>query len=129
MLLDRAVSLTPDQGPRVQRMLAAAKAHVEAGGVDAAAQLLATLRAGPLDDRQRAQVDLILGDAAAAWPEIGSATDLYLSAARRLEPLDITRARDTYVRALVYADLASGLARGAALAEVARAARAAPARS
>jgi DNA-binding CsgD family transcriptional regulator len=57
---------------------------------------------------------------------MGDATGLYVSAARRLEPIDVRLARDTYVTALVVTQLASDLARGATLVEVAQAARAAP---
>src|SRR4051794_10278096 len=57
--LARATELTPDPGRRGERALAAARATHEAGAPDAALVLLATVEAGPLDEFQRARVDLL----------------------------------------------------------------------
>ena len=54
------------------------------------------------------------------------APPLLLEAARRLEPLDATLARDTYLEALSAAIFAGRLASGTGLRDVAEAARAAP---
>jgi hypothetical protein len=125
-LLERSASLTVDPERRGQRSIAAAGAHIDSGAPKAASTLLAAAAAGPLDEFGRAQVEFLRGDVAAAWGHQGDGTDLYLSAARRLEPLDARLAGDAYARALVSAELASDLARGATLVEVAQSARAAP---
>ena len=57
--LERATELTPEPARRAQRALAAAQAKHEAGAPDAALGLLATAQAGPLDELQRARVDLL----------------------------------------------------------------------
>jgi hypothetical protein len=56
--LQRAVVLTMDPLGRSERALAAAQASLEIGAFDAALQLLGTAEAGPLDELQRARVDL-----------------------------------------------------------------------
>jgi DNA-binding CsgD family transcriptional regulator len=126
-LLERAAALTLDPEQRTQRTVAAAAAHIEAGAVEAGSALLATAEAGPLDEFTRAQLEILRGNAASGWGHMGDATNLTLNAARRLESLDVNLARNTYVMALVQADLANDLARGATIDEVAQAARAAPA--
>jgi DNA-binding CsgD family transcriptional regulator len=125
-LLERSALLTIDPQRRAQRSIAAAGAHIEAGAPKAALPLLAAATDGPLDEPGRAHAEFLRGDVAAGWGHMGEATDLYLSAARRLESLDARLARDAYATALVAADLASDLAGGATVVEVARAARAAP---
>jgi DNA-binding CsgD family transcriptional regulator len=120
--LERAAALTLDPKRRAERTIAAAAAHLEAGALDAASSLLGSIEGGPLDELHRAQVEILRGEAASGWGHIGDATSQYLSAARRLEPLNVQLARDTYVRALATADVAPG----AILVEVAHAARAAP---
>ena len=57
--LQRAVALTQDPARRADRALAAAQASLQAGAFDAALGLLATAEAGPLDEFQRARVDLL----------------------------------------------------------------------
>ena len=52
-------SLTPEPARRAERALAAAQAKHQAGAFDAALGLLAIAEAGPLDELQRAQVDLL----------------------------------------------------------------------
>ena len=64
--LERAVALTVDPARRAERALAAAQAKPEAGAFDAALGLLATAEAGPLDELQRARVDLLRGQIAFA---------------------------------------------------------------
>ena len=58
-LLERAVVLTEDPARRADRALAAAHASLQAGAFDPALGLLATAEAGPLDEFQRARVDLL----------------------------------------------------------------------
>ena len=57
--LERAAELTPEPARRAERALAAAQAKHQAGAPDAALGLLATAEAGPLDELQRARVDLL----------------------------------------------------------------------
>ena len=64
--LQRAVALTEDPARRADRALAAAQASFQAGAFDAALGLLATAEAGPLDEFQRARVELLRGQVAFA---------------------------------------------------------------
>ena len=97
--LQRAVALTVDPARRVERALAAAQATFQAGAFDAALGLLATAEAGPLDDFQRARVDLLRGHVAFASGFGNDAAPLLLQAARQLEPYDLDLARTTYLGA------------------------------
>ena len=124
--LERSASLTVHPERRAERTIAAAARYFEAGGFEVASSLLASAETGPLNESLRARVERLRGDAAAGWGHMGDSTDLYLSAARRLEPIDVRLARDTYLTALVRAELANDLARTATVVEVALAARAAP---
>jgi DNA-binding CsgD family transcriptional regulator len=124
-LLERAAELTLDRARRAVRALAAAQAQYEAGVPDAALELLAIAQAGPLEDLQRARVDLLHAQIV-ALSRGSDAPTLLLKAARRLEPLDAGLARATYVDALSAALLAGRLGRGVGVLEVADAARAAP---
>ena len=64
--LQRAVALTKDPARRADRALAAAQASLQAGAFDAALGLAATAEAGPLDEFQRARVDLLRAQVAFA---------------------------------------------------------------
>jgi DNA-binding CsgD family transcriptional regulator len=125
-LLDRAVALTPDPARRRDRALAAAQASVQAGAFNAARRLLAMAEAGTLEEVQRAQVDLLRAQLAFVSSRGTDATPLLLAAARRLEPLDIRAARDTYVDAFSAALFGARLNGSVGIPEVATAARAAP---
>ena len=125
-MLERSAALTLDPAKRAHRTIAAASAYLEAGASEAAATLLAAAEAGPLDERSRAQVEIIRGFSAAGWGDWPNAATLQFSAAKRLEPIDVLLARDTYVGAINAAVSASGLVRGVSAAEVATAARKAP---
>lgn len=97
--LERAVALTADPARRADRALAAAQASLQAGSFDAVLRLLATAETGPLDDVQRARVNLLRGNVAFA---LGAATDApppLLEAARRFESLNVELARETYLTA------------------------------
>ena len=59
--LRRSVALTRDPARRADRALAAAQASLHAGAFDAALELLAAAEAGPLDELQRARVELLRG--------------------------------------------------------------------
>ena len=124
--LERAVLLTADPGRRAGRTLAAAQASVQAGAFDQALELLAAAEAGPLDELQSARADLLRGQVAFASGLGSDAPPLLLKAARRLEPLNLDLARETYLDAWHAAMFAGHLAVGADLVEVSRAARALP---
>jgi DNA-binding CsgD family transcriptional regulator len=124
--LERASALTLEPSSRARRALAAARAQHQAGAFDAALRLVAIADSGPLDELQRAQVDLLRGQTAFALSPGSDAPLLLLKAAERLEPLDQRLARETYLEALTAVLFASRLASGASVLETARAARAAP---
>jgi DNA-binding CsgD family transcriptional regulator/tetratricopeptide (TPR) repeat protein len=124
--LERAAKLTPGRSLRGARAVAAAQAKARAGAPDAALGLLATAQAGPLDERQCAEVDLLRARIAFAVNRGRDVPPLLLTAAKRLEPLDVGLARETYLEALWAALFVGRLARGTTLLEVARAAHAAP---
>jgi DNA-binding CsgD family transcriptional regulator/tetratricopeptide (TPR) repeat protein len=124
--LRRSVALTRDRARRVDRALAAAQASLHAGAFDAALGLLATAETGTLDELQRARVDLLRGQIAAASGAGGDAPAQLLTAAKRLEPLDVSLARETYLDAWGAALFAGQLAGSADLFDVSRAARSAP---
>ena len=124
--LDRAVALTPDPARRRERALAAAQASVQAGAFTTARGLLAMADAGPLEEFQRAQVDLLRAQLAFVSSRGTDGTPLLLAAARRLEPLDIGVARETYVDAFSAALFGARLNGSVGIPEVAAAARAAP---
>jgi DNA-binding CsgD family transcriptional regulator len=124
--LERAATLTPEPAHRAQRLLAAACAKRDAGALEAALELLASVEAGLLDELGRARVDLLRGQIALEQRRGGEAGRLFLSAARRLEPLDPELARETYLEALAGAMSSDVEVVGGAPA-VAEAARAAPA--
>jgi DNA-binding CsgD family transcriptional regulator len=123
--LERSAGLTLDPGRRAQRALAAAQAKHQAGAFDAALGLLAMAQAGPLDELQRARADLLRAQIAFASNHGRDAPPLMLSAARRLEALDVGLARQTYLEAFTAALFVGRLS--PAVGDVARAARMAPA--
>jgi DNA-binding CsgD family transcriptional regulator/tetratricopeptide (TPR) repeat protein len=124
--LERAVALTPDRERRAERTLAAAQAHLQAGSIDAASQLLAGAEAELLDELGRAHVERLRGQIEFASSAGSEAPALLLKAAKRIEPLDVTLARETYLDAWVAAFFAGGLARSGTIQEISRAARSAP---
>jgi len=123
--LERAVGLTSDPALRPKRALAAARAKPLAGAPDAAVTMLQIAEAGPLDDPQRARIDLVRAQVAFALGR-GDATVLLLRAAKRLERLDVRLARETYLDALLATQFAGRLAHEGGVREVAQAALAAP---
>jgi DNA-binding CsgD family transcriptional regulator len=122
---ERAAELTPDPGRRARRALTAAQSKHQAGASDAALRLVATAEGGPLDELERARAQLLRAQIAFAATRGSDAPPLLLAAARRLEPLDATLARETYLEAFAAALSADRLARGADAREVAAAVRAA----
>jgi DNA-binding CsgD family transcriptional regulator len=124
--LTRATDLTPLPAARSRRALAAAAASVQAGVFDTAHTLLTVARDGPVDELQRAQIDLISAQMAFASSRGNEATLLLLAAAQRLLPLNLQFARQTYLDAFSAAQFAARLNEGVGCAEVARAVRTAP---
>jgi DNA-binding CsgD family transcriptional regulator/tetratricopeptide (TPR) repeat protein len=124
--LERAVALTADAPRRAERTLAAAQADLRAGAFGKVVELLAKATAGPLDELQSARVDLLRGQVAFASGLGSGAPPLLLKAAKRLEPLNLDLARETYLDAWIAAMFAGRLAGAGDLPEVSRAARALP---
>jgi DNA-binding CsgD family transcriptional regulator len=97
--LQRALELTRDPGQRAERALAAAQASLIAGSFDVALRMLGAAETAPLDDLQRARVDLLRGQVAFSSGATREAPRLLLAAARNLERLDERLARETYLNA------------------------------
>jgi hypothetical protein len=110
-----------DPARRAERALAAAQASFQAGAFDAALGLVATTEAGPLDEFQLAQADLLRAHVAFASGLGSDAPPLLLKAARQLEPVDLDLARETYLAAWGAAGMAGLRAAGPVLAEICRA--------
>ena len=121
--LERSSSLTLDPARRTERMLAAAQFNLQAGALDATRRLLAMLESSVIDEFGQARVDLLRGRVASAASGGREAPALLLKAARRLETLDPTLARDTYLDAWAAALFAGRQADAGNLVEVSRAAR------
>ena len=118
---ERAAALTPDPRRRAQRALLAAQGKHQAGAPDAALRLLAMAQAGPLDELERARAQLLHAQITFAMTRGRDAPPLLLEAARRLEPLDATLARETYLEAFAAALSADRLVRGGDAREIAAA--------
>jgi DNA-binding CsgD family transcriptional regulator len=99
---------------------------VHAGIFDGALELLTVAETSLPDERQMAQIELLRGQIAFASSMGAAAPPLLLNAARRLERLDPELARETYLDAFGAAFFAGRLASAGSLAEVSRAALAAP---
>jgi DNA-binding CsgD family transcriptional regulator len=124
--LQRAVTLTDDPARRAERALAAAQASLGAGAIDAARDLLTAAEVGPLDQLQRARLDLLRAEVKYSESRGSEAPALLLRAAGTLGPLDPKVARETYLDAWSAALFAGRLANTCGLHEVSREALAAP---
>jgi DNA-binding CsgD family transcriptional regulator len=126
--LERAVALTPEPSRRAQRALAAARTKFQAGALDDAVGLLETAESGTaVDDPVRARMLLLRAQIEFTSSRGSDAPRLLLQAARRLEPIDLDLARETYLETLSAALFAGRLAtEGAGALDVARAAMASP---
>jgi len=118
---ERAAELTPDPERRAQRVLAAAQSKHQAGAPDTALRLLAAAQAGPLDERDRARAQLLHAQITFATTRGRDAPSLLLDAARRLEKMDATLARETYLDAFAAAFSAGRLAERGGPGEIAAA--------
>jgi hypothetical protein len=81
--LQRAVELTSDPARRAGRALTAAEASLGAGSFDVAVGLLAVAGVGPLDELQRARLELLHAQLGFASSRGTDATPRLLAAARR----------------------------------------------
>jgi DNA-binding CsgD family transcriptional regulator len=95
------------------------------GAPDEALELLLIAERSPLEEFDRARVDLVRAQIAFAVNRGSDAPPLLLKAAKRLEPLDVNLSRDTYLEAIFAALFAGRLGKGAIL-KAAQAARSAP---
>jgi DNA-binding CsgD family transcriptional regulator len=125
-LLERAARLTPDAERRAERGLAAARATRDSGRLDVALRSLVAVEAGPPDPLRRAEVDWLRGQIAHDQRRGGDSAQLLLSAARRLDGLDPSRAREAHLEALVAALWEGGARDPDDVQRAAGAARAAP---
>jgi DNA-binding CsgD family transcriptional regulator len=123
--LERSVLLTADPARYAERALAAAQANLQAGAFDKALEMLDTAESGPLDEFASARVDLLRGQIAFAAGLGRDAPPRLLKAARRLEPLNLELARQTYLDAWGAAIFAGRPVAGELL-EISRAARVLP---
>jgi hypothetical protein len=123
--LEWSVLLTADPARYAERILAAAQVNMQAGAFGKALELLEMAEAGPLDEFQHAQVDLLRGHVAFASGLGSDAPRLLLKAARRLEPFDLDLARETYLTAWTAAGFAGPAVRDVLL-EICRAVLALP---
>jgi DNA-binding CsgD family transcriptional regulator/tetratricopeptide (TPR) repeat protein len=124
--LKRAVALTPDLARRGGRAVAAGQAMMASGAPDEALELLSIAERSPLDEFDRARVDLVRAQVAFAVNRGSDAPPLLLKAAKRLEPLDVNVARDTYLEAIFAALFAGRLGEARGVLVAAEAARSAP---
>jgi DNA-binding CsgD family transcriptional regulator len=123
--LERAALLTPDPDRRAQDLLAAAWAKRDAGAPEAALELLGAVDAGPPDPLRTAEAEHLRGRIAFDQERADDASQLLLTAARQLEPLDASQARETHLEALIAAIWVGDLGRHGGLRAAAEAARAA----
>jgi DNA-binding CsgD family transcriptional regulator len=124
--LERAAELTVGSRHRVARTLAAAEAKRQAGALEAALELASNAERSPLDDHQRAQLDVLRARVSFTSQRGRDAPGLLLTAAQHLERHDPQRARETYLDAITAALFAGNLANGGHARDVARAVLAAP---
>jgi DNA-binding CsgD family transcriptional regulator/tetratricopeptide (TPR) repeat protein len=125
----------PDEAvaAQLQRSAAAAlcavgagQAKMASGAPDEALEMLSIAERDPLDEFGRARVDLVRAQIAFAVNRGSDAPPLLLKAAKRLEPLDVNVARDTYLEAIFAALFAGRLGEAGGVLEAAEAARSAP---
>jgi DNA-binding CsgD family transcriptional regulator len=124
--LQQAAELTPDPALRAKRALEAAHAKHEAGASETAVHLLSVAAIGPLDDLQRARLELLRTQITFYLTRGSDVPGMLLQAAQTLAPLDVALSRETYLNALDAAIITGGLSRGRSVLEVAEAALAAP---
>ncbi|WP_145809574.1 AAA family ATPase [Kribbella amoyensis] len=98
--LQQAADLSPEPADRARRALEAALAKHEAGASEAALQLLAVARVGPLDSLQQGRSDLLDAQIRFHLSRDLDSPGMMVAAAGSLAPLDGALARETYLHAL-----------------------------
>lgn len=121
--LERALTLTSDRDRRGSRALAAAEAKLAAGEPGLARDLLSIAEKGPLDALGSVQLEVLRARIAFALGRGRDAPALLLKAAKNLELLDSTGARDAYLDAMRAVLFAGRFAEDTHLRDVAVAAR------
>lgn len=121
--LSRAAELTPDPTRRTARALNAAPVTMQAGAFDTTRWMLMLAVDGVVNDLQRARIDLLRAQLAFASSRGKEPQSLLLAAARRLEPLDVELARETYLDAFSAAVFGARPNGGVSMAQIAEAAR------
>lgn len=121
--LAHAAVLTPQPRRKAARALAAAEAKLRAGAPTAARELLALAESTAADERGRARAALLRARIAFASSHGAQALTALLAAARRLVPLDVDLARETFLDTISAAMFAGRPASGTDVREVAAAAR------
>ena len=124
--LQRATALTLDPHKRAERALSAASAQVQAGGFEAARELLSIANAQAPNGFQQARIELIEAELAYATIRAGDVPQLLLKAAQRLESIDAGLARTTYLQAITASMFTDEVTRGDVAALAAAAAGAPP---
>jgi DNA-binding CsgD family transcriptional regulator len=124
--LQRATELTMDPHKRAERALSAASAQVQAGGFEAARELLSIANAQAPNGFQLARIELIEAELAYATIRAGDVPQLLLKAAQRLESIDVGLARTTYLQAITASMFTDEVTRGDVAALAAAAAGAPP---
>ncbi|GAA3206995.1 LuxR family transcriptional regulator [Actinocorallia longicatena] len=118
--LEQAVVLTVDPARRIDRLLAAAQANLQAGSFDHALELVGIAEAEPLSELQSAKAGLLRGHVAFASGLGAEGALLLHQAGKRVEPLDLGLARETYLNAWMAGMFAGGLAEGGSMTDVSR---------
>jgi DNA-binding CsgD family transcriptional regulator len=97
--LQRSVALTEEIPLRAGRALTAAQVSLQAGEFDLAMRMLTVAEAGATDETQQARALLLRGQIAFASGHARDAIRILLSAANRLQALDLTVTREIYLEA------------------------------
>lgn len=96
----RAAELTSNPTARAARTLTAAEAKHAIGASEVAFELLASVDTGSLDEHQRARAELLRAQIAVEIEPLNDAATPLVTAAKRLETLDVCLARATHRDAL-----------------------------
>jgi DNA-binding CsgD family transcriptional regulator len=102
--------LTLDPAQRARRALLAAQAELQAGGFEAVEDMLSIADSSTLTEEQRAQMAMLRAQLAFLTSRGSDAPGLLLDAASRLESLDPSLSRATYLDAFMAAIFAGRLA-------------------
>jgi DNA-binding CsgD family transcriptional regulator len=125
--MQRATNLSADPSHRARRALTAAQGKIRVGAFTEVNDLLAVATTGSTTELDRAQIDLTRAQLALATYRGADVVPLLLSAATRLEGVDATMARETYLDAFSAAVFAGRLAvHGGGLSDVGEKAALAP---